>query len=176
MYLMKKTSFGSKFFGAGNTLKMLFSGMVLMLLVGIQGVQGQVSNTLQASVPGGNAGVDAVVNVGTKSSAQALINADLIDQQDAITLIRSTTVNLVTVNQAAQDNPGSMPPAVFATNAVKISYHSHLYNSLLTGGELYEVLGSSFSYLSGIVAQQNPAHGIDAMAIYQETLDLLTID
>jgi hypothetical protein len=155
--------------------------MVVMLLIGVQSVQAQVSNTLQASTAGGGFGVDAVVNAAggkatSQASAQALINADLLSQSEAITAIRTTAGNLLGEVEAQQSGNGNLTPAQFATHQVKISYYSYLYDQLLKGANLYTLMGNSYAYLVGLVAQQNPAHGISATAIYQETLTLVSID
>jgi hypothetical protein len=178
---MEKASFRGVHFGDGAFLKMLFGGVVLMLLMSVQSVQAQVSNTLQASTAGGSFGVDAAVNAGgskttSQVSAQALINADLLSQTEATTAIRTTAGDLLGEVEAQQSGNGNLTPAQLATHQVKISYYSYLYDQLLKGADLYTLMGNSYAYLVGLVAQQNPAHGISAVVIYQETLALVSID
>ena len=179
--LMKKTSFRSVHFGTGAFLKALFSGMVVMLLIGVQGVQAQVSSTLQANTAGGSFGVDAVVNAAggkatSQASAQALLNADLLSQTEATTSIRTTAGDLLNAVQAQQQGNGNLTPAQFAAHQVQIAYYSYLYDQLLKGADLYSLMGDSYAYLVGLVAQQNPAHGLSAADLYQEALLLVSID
>jgi hypothetical protein len=155
--------------------------LISFLAISLVSVQAQVSNTLSANPPGGGGGggggTDALTGVVSKQATLALLNTDLIDDgAEAAQLVRNTLDALKEDNQAAQNNPGTMTPAQFATNQVIIEYYTYLYNLLIAGGDLFTVLQNSFGYLSHLVSLQNPAHGINAMAIYQQTLDLLSAD
>lgn len=169
---MRKTETFKRNCQTNMLVKMFMFSTAFVFVLGTQGLFAQTSNTLNA----GGGGSDAVVTAYSKQATIALMNTDLTDQQEATQLIRDMTEDLVDANEYAQQNPGTMTPAEFATNSVIIAYYSYLYNLLISGGDLYTVMNNSFGYLSSLVAQQNPAHGIEAMAIFQATLDLIAAD
>lgn len=169
---MRKTETFKRNCQTNMLVKMFMLSTAFMLVLGAQGLFAQTSNTLNA----GGGGSDAAVTVYSKQATLALINTDLADQVEATELIRNMTKELIEANEIAQNDPGSMTPAAFATNNVIIDYYSYLYTLLINGGDLYTVMNNSYGYLSSLVAQQNPAHGIEAMAIFLATLDLIAAD
>lgn len=165
---MEKTNFGSKHFGAGAFLKMLFSGMILMLLVGVQGLQAQVFD--QTQLPAQGAGQTDAESVMSKTFVSTLVNADLAPQADAPALLSAEMKNIDALIDA-----GNIQQGEFAALNVRVMYWQHLVDELEKGADLYELLLDSVLFLDGLVVQLDPALGVTTEAIYQETLDLLSI-
>lgn len=165
---MKTTSFRSGHLGAGMFWKMLFSGLVFALLIGVQSTEAQVFN--QTQLPAQGAGQTDAQSGMSKTFVSTLMNADLAPQIDATGLLNDAMKDL-----DAQIDAGNLPQGTYAALYVRMLYWQYLYEELEKGAELYSLLLSSVSYLDGLVSQLNPALNVTTAGIYQETITLLSI-
>lgn len=168
---MKTTSFRSAHLGALKLTKMLFTGMAFVLCVSIQGVQAQVSSTLQANAPGASGNQVDANTLSSKASIVTLLNADFMSEAGAMVALTQATKQADVLR--AQ---GNLTPSQMAGVMVRIEYWKYLHHELSNGAQVYSLMSSSAGALNKIILSMSvPAHGLSATQIYQETVNLLSI-
>lgn len=133
---------------------MVLTSMAFMLLFGALNGYAQVDSD------------SSPTSFTTVDPSFALTGYDLVSVPEAITILK-------TQHELLNVDPSGMTEEEEANQGVRLSYYPHLLTLIQSYSDLSIALPSSVPYLEELVNAHKQGLGLDAAAIYQETIGLL---